>query len=159
MRAPCCHRWRWRRVRRGHVVETSRFNEGTTLICWRTGRQRDGQRRFSCWSPVGTGGKVCACGSESPGRVEHCVSHGDAFDVQLHSCACSTWAMTARVRASARWAVSRVSKSHRDRAWVVGQRIDVRQSGEAQTETIDEVDRFKTQRKLSTVRERTIPAR
>lgn len=30
-----------------HVSETSRFNEGATLICWHAGVQRDGQRRFS----------------------------------------------------------------------------------------------------------------
>jgi hypothetical protein len=41
---------------------------------------------------------------------------------------------------------------------MVCERIDVRQSGASQTETIDEVDRFKTQRKPATVRKRTIEA-
>ncbi|SKC93915.1 hypothetical protein SAMN06266956_5818 [Paraburkholderia hospita] len=40
----------------------------------------------------------------------------------------------------------------------VCERIDVRQSGASQTGTIDEVDRFKTQRKPVTVRKRTIEA-
>ncbi|EIM96431.1 hypothetical protein WQE_33766 [Paraburkholderia hospita] len=42
---------------------------------------------------------------------------------------------------------------------MVCERIDVRQSGASQTETIDEVDRFKTQRKPATVRKRTVEAR
>ncbi|SIT50213.1 hypothetical protein BN2476_750156 [Paraburkholderia piptadeniae] len=53
---------------------------------------------------------------ESPERIEDRASHGGAFDVQPYLRACSTWAMTARVRASTRWADSRVSTSHRDRA-------------------------------------------
>lgn len=41
---------------------------------------------------------------------------------------------------------------------MVDERIDGRQSGAAQTKTIDEVDRFKTQRKPATVRRRTTEA-
>jgi len=41
---------------------------------------------------------------------------------------------------------------------MVGEKIDVRQCGASQTETIDEVDRFKTQRKPATARKRTIEA-
>ncbi|AMV43416.1 hypothetical protein ATN79_12095 [Paraburkholderia caribensis] len=42
---------------------------------------------------------------------------------------------------------------------MVCERIDVRQSSASQAETIDEVDRFKRQRKPVTVRKRTIEAR
>ena len=41
---------------------------------------------------------------------------------------------------------------------MAGERIDVRQSGAAQTETIDGVDRFMMQRKPATVRRRTTEA-
>jgi hypothetical protein len=52
-----------------------------------------------------------ALGRKSPGRAEHRASHRDTFDVHPYSRACSTWAMTARLKASARWANSRVSTS------------------------------------------------